>query len=115
MQSQASRASRNGLFSRRIVIKGAETSDSDDMTPKTLKAHKEEVMKENLRYRMGYITWYSGKHGYWKAFKDFWGAKVANNCWMAALRNIGSAIGVFLMKRFILDRLGFQQYYEFKA
>ena len=53
--------------------------------------------------------------GYFRTFMDFWGVKFFRLSWLTVVRNIGAAIGVFLMKRFVTDHLGLQEYYTFKA
>ena len=51
----------------------------------------------------------------WRTFNDFWGAKFFSVSWLTAIRNIGSAIGGFLIKKLLFDRLGFQEYYSIKV
>ena len=111
--SNASRGSRSGVF--RAVIRAAETTDSDDMTPITRKDREHQKLLEKRRYQIGYMNWYWTTKGFWRAFYDFWGAKFFSLTWLTAIRNIGSAIGGFLIKRFVFDRLGLQEYYTFKS
>ena len=61
------------------------------------------------------MNWYWSSKGMWRAFNDFWGAKFFSLSWLTAIRNIGSAIGGFLIKKLLFDRIGFQEYYSIKA
>ena len=97
------------------MIKKDESSNSEELPESELKIHKHKKLLETRRYVIAYVNWYRATKGLWRTFSDFWGRRFLLSMWFTVFRQIGVAIGGFLMKKYIMDRLGMQEYYTFKA
>ena len=79
-----------------------ETDEETEEEPIDEKKIKQKQMEEDQVYFFGYYSWYWGKYGFWKAFKDFFGMKIFNGVVFSFFNSIGAAIGAFFFKRWFL-------------
>ena len=67
----------------------------------------------DTNYSMGYLKWHSEKFGIWSTFSNFFGATLRDKIVTAVFFSIGSAVGMFMMKRhwlpYVCDRIKFPQ------
>ena len=66
--------------------------------------------KENIRHKMAFFDWYSVQHGFLKAFRVFFLKSFFETAWTQFFKSIGSSIGVFIVRCFVLQVLGLDKF-----
>ena len=83
----------------RVVIK-----EESDETP--TKEHLMYKKQQDAKYFLGYLTWYNTEKGLFRTLYDFFFWQFAQMSWFDSWRNVGSALGYFLVRKFALARMG---------
>jgi hypothetical protein len=83
-----------------IVRETDEESEGEEV--KDDKEVKKKKAEEDKLYFFGYFSWYWGKHGFWKAAKDFFGMQIFNGVVFSFFNSIGAAIGAFFFRKWVL-------------
>ena len=81
-----------------------ETTDEESQQEEVIdeKEVKKRKAEEDQLYFYGYLSWYWGKHGFFKAFKNFFGMQIFNGVVFSIFNSIGAAIGAFFFKKWFL-------------
>ena len=88
--------------STRFIIR--ETDDDDETEEEAVDEAemKKRKAEEDQLHFYGYFSWYWKTHGFWKAFKSFFGFKIVYGVVFSIFNSVGSAIGAFFFKRWFL-------------
>jgi hypothetical protein len=85
-----------------FIVKETDEEESEVPEEATEKDLKKKKAEDDLLYFYGYFSWYWGKHGFFKAFKSFFGMRISNGIVFSFFNSIGAAIGAFFFKRWFL-------------
>ncbi len=76
----------------------------------TLAEEKKKAKEDDMKYFFGYFKWYWGKHGFFKAFYEFFGKRLVKKIFYQIIYMSGFAVGSFFFGKYVITPLGYGQY-----
>jgi hypothetical protein len=83
-----------------IVRETDEETENEEVVDE--KETKKKKAEEDKLYFFGYFSWYWGKHGFFKATREFFGMQIFNGCVFSLFNSVGAAIGAFFFRKWFL-------------
>lgn len=96
------------------VIEHAEAEESEIEESAVDERDAEEVGRQNAEedrcHYMGYFWWFKGRHGWLRALKEFFWGTLWTKTMHSVFFNVGIAIGVFFLRKWVIVPYGWQLY-----
>jgi len=107
--SDAPAAGLRGSTTTQFIVRETDEETENEEVKDEKEVQKKKAEEDKL-YFFGYFSWYWGKHGFWKATKDFFGMQIFNGVVFSFFNSIGAGIGAFFFKKWFLKGTVFGTY-----